>query len=606
MYLDYHKQADKYWCVDCEANSLQPTQFWCGVAVNLGTNKELIFDTEAMYDGRFKRFIEDRSTIIVGQNFISYDSYWLRQNKIADVPIDRIVDSLTLAYLYHPHLPGGHSLEAYGERFGLPKLGYEDWSHYSDEMLQRCRRDVQINILMYKGLVERMNKIGYSELSCSIESRIRNVIDKQERRGVHYNREKANELVQKLDSELSLLSEPIQTLFPPTLEPVKDYAYRKKKNGSDFASFIRHQEEYYAIKFNESGSEYTTYSYKPFSIGSSPQRIQKLLSLGWTPTEFTDAGNPKVDADALEEFAREIDDNRIKLISDWMVRSSRKSNVEGLIKLIGPDGRLHGRVFTCGAASRRMRHADPNPTLTPRLTTTLGPECRELWDVEDTNVRCLVGYDASGLEMRMFAHHMGGRKEIVDLYVIGKPHKVNAASMASILNADATTDHSKKSFYSMIYGAYDKRLGNDFNNGGPKVGAKIRQALLTACPGLEEATDNAQAEWNANGGLLRTIDGGFVRCPSANSALNYKLQPDGAITMKLASIKLDKWIEDNGVDSWKVIDAHDESQLDTEKSVAKEVGEKGVQCIQEAGEELGFKVPLTGDYSIGRNWAETH
>lgn len=605
MYLDYHKKADKYWCVDCEANSLQPTQFWCGVAVNLGTNEELIFDTEAMYDGRFKRFIEDRSTIIVGQNFISYDSYWLRQNKIADVSIDRIVDSLTLSYLYHPHLPGGHSLEAYGERFGLPKLGHEDWSRYSDEMLQRCRRDVQINILMYKGLVERMNKIGYSELSCSIESRIRNVIDKQERRGFYFNKDNAGKLVRHLESELASLSDPIQKLFPPTLEPVKDYAYRKKKDGSEFASFLRHQEEYDAIKFNETGSEYTTYSYKDFNIGSPDQRVQKLLSLGWIPTVFTPAGNPKVDEDALKEFAEQCGDERIGLIADWVVRSSRKSTVESWLKCVQEDSRIHGQVFSCGAASRRMRHNKPNTANAPRVTTLYGKECRELWTTEDTNKRKLVGYDASGLEMRMFGHELGGGKA-ADIYINGKPHVLNAESMNKYLNSEVTKDHSKKSFFSMLYGAYDARLGNDYNNGGAQVGAKIRNALLKATPGLEKATRRAQDEWNHNGGLLRTIDGGYVRCPTAHSALNFKLQPNGAIAMKLTTIKLDDWITKNGVDSWKVADVHDEGQQDTEISICKEVGEKAVSCIKEAGEELGFCVPLSGEYTVGDNWAMSH
>lgn len=612
MYLDWNKNANKKWVVDTEGNDLKATQFWCAVASNLGTNEELVFGTEAMYDGRFKRFAEDKSIYIVGHNFISWDSHWLRQNKIADIPIDRIIDSLVLSYLYNPYLPDGHSLEAYGNRFGVPKIGHDDWSHYSPKMLERCRRDVKINVLTYKALCKRMLDIGYSDFSCWIEHHTRKVIDRQERYGVWYDQDNAKKLIDRFNRELKDLEEPILKLFPPTLEAFKTYSYRTKKDGSDTNHYLRHQEESDAVQFNEDGSEYTTYFYKPFNIGSHTQRIDKLLSLGWIPTEFTEktkkggGGNPKVDADTLEEFAKQIGDDRVRLIADWLVRSSRRGNVEGLIRLCGEDGRLHGKVFTCGANSRRMRHADPNPTLTPRLTSAFGQECRELWGVEDKVNRCLVGYDASGLEMRMFGHYMGGSKEIVDLYVNSKPHKVNADAMQSYLNSEVTTDHSKKSIYSLIYGAYDKRLGNDYNNGGMKVGAKIRKALMKSCPGLEEAMNNAQDEWNANGGLIRCIDGGYVRCPSDHSALNYKLQPAGAITMKLAAIKLDKWIIDNGLDSHKCLDCHDESQLDTDKQVAEAIGKMGVQCIKEAGEQLGFCIPLTGEFSIGENWSLTH
>lgn len=595
MYLDYKKNANKYWVVDTEADSLNPTRFWCAVAENLGTGEILEFDPEAMYDGRFKAFTQQRSSIFIGHNFISFDSFHLNRLLSTNIKIDSVIDTLVLSYLYHPHLPGGHSIEAYGERFGLKKLEHEDWSHFSPEMMERCRRDVKINVITYKGLCDRMNKIGFSEKSCEIEHRFRYVIDKQERRGFYFNKAGAADLCAKLDTELQELSKPIIDLFPPTLEPFKAYEYRLKKDGSPTHHFIRHQSEADAIQFSEGGSEYTTYYYKDFNIGSPNQRIEKLLSLGWQPTEFTDAGNPKVDEDALKEFADEINDDRIKLIADWMVRSSRKSTVEGWLKVVYPDSRIHGIVFSCGAGSRRCRHNKPNQANIPSNEAVYGEECRDLWTATPGNI--LLGGDAKAVQMRMFGHYLGD-KEVAKLYIEGDPHQVNA---------DATGVPRKKIknvLYAMLFGAYDKKLGTTANpQWGAEEGKKIRDILYKTTPGLERAVKNAQDEWYSSGGLIQCIDKGFVRCPSAHAALNYQIQSAEAVLLKSVINKLDKVLDDFPLVNF----VHDEIQVDCRNiEQANYIGEVFKRTMIEQGEELGFMVPMEGSIKIGSSWKFTH
>ena len=52
---------------------------------------------------------------------------------------------------------------------------------------------------------------------------------------------------------------------------------------------------------------------------------------------------------------------------------------------------------------------------------------------------------------------------------------------------------------------------------------------------------------------------------------------------------------------------HDEFQLAVRDDIDKDlVGEIAVRSIRAAGEELGFRCPLDGEYKVGRNWAETH
>jgi DNA polymerase I-like protein with 3'-5' exonuclease and polymerase domains len=51
---------------------------------------------------------------------------------------------------------------------------------------------------------------------------------------------------------------------------------------------------------------------------------------------------------------------------------------------------------------------------------------------------------------------------------------------------------------------------------------------------------------------------------------------------------------------------HDEFQIETLPECAEELGVIVSSSFRKAGEFLGSKCPLDGDYSIGRTWAETH
>ena len=76
---------------------------------------------------------------------------------------------------------------------------------------------------------------------------------------------------------------------------------------------------------------------------------------------------------------------------------------EKRLKLVGTDGRIHGKVITNGAVTGRCTHNSPNLAQIP-AHGKYGPECRALFAAPPGQV--MVGADASGLELRMFAHYL--------------------------------------------------------------------------------------------------------------------------------------------------------------------------------------------------------
>ena len=594
MYLN-HKDLSKYWVLDIEADDLKATRIWLVVATNAATGETIDFlDREA-----FNRFVDaNQDCYWIGHNAISYDLPTLVRLWGSHLDLSQCVDTLVLSYLYDPQMVGGHGLAAWGERFGLPKIDFHDFSKYSEEMRVYCRRDVELTLRVFKALTKRMRERGWSERSCKLEHEIRVVVDKQEENGFYFNIPGAQRLRLELDNKKQDLEKGIHALFPPELVVQNSYVYRTKQDGEPTHHYIRHQDQFPKLTHNADGT-YDVWDWKDFNIGSPAQRLDRLLRLGFKPTKKTKAGGPSVDEDSLVTFAATSKIPEVASIAEWLVLSGR-SNMLGtwLACVDESDSRMRGRVFTCGAATRRMTHSSPNTANIPKAHEKVpyGKECRSLWAVHDVDTRRLVGYDAAGLEMRMFAHYLG-IPEVAELYVNGDPHQVNA----DLLGIDRSS--VKNVFYAFLYGAANEKLGATGGHNA-KWGKQARAQLVDKTPGLKKLIALVQEEQAS--GFLETIDGGKVRCPSPHAALNYKLQSAGGIVMKQASIFISARVQEQGLDALKVADVHDEGQYDVAKDDAEEFGKVAVQSLRDAGEELGFSVPLDGEFKVGLDWSQTH
>jgi DNA polymerase I-like protein with 3'-5' exonuclease and polymerase domains len=587
-----HKDLKSYWVLDIETDDLAATVVWCVVLQNVATRQIIKFHGD--FYSEFRRWVaEHPEAIFVGHNLLSFDVPTLNRLCGTDIPLDRLVDTLVLSYLYDPVMQGGHSLEAWGERFKFPKGDFNDWSHFSDKMLSYCVRDVELTCLLFTRLTARMAARGFSEKSCQLEHQIRHVVNKQEKNGFWFNVPKAEQLYAELRQRERDYGDQIHRLFPPELKLQETYRYRVKRDGSPYSTFLRHTEQY--EKVVRRGDEYDVYSYEEFNIGSPMQRVEKLLSLGWKPSKFTPKGNPQVDEESLVAFANEIGSAEVRAIADWLVVNGRANMINTWLNNVRPDSRIHGKVMTCGAGTRRMTHSAPNTANIPGNEAKYGHECRECWGATPGRRR-LVGYDAKALEMRMFGHYLND-PVAAELYINGDPHSVNAAALGH------ERKPAKTDFYAFMYGASDGKLALPHGK-GREYGRWMRETLMSSTPGLEDLIKEVQAEQKA--GFILCIDGGFVRCPSPHAALNYKLQSAGAITMKQAAIFIDQRVQERGLDCLKVGDIHDEGQHDCAEGDAEEFGKLAVQAIRDAGEELNFSVPLDGDYKVGGTWAETH
>jgi DNA polymerase I-like protein with 3'-5' exonuclease and polymerase domains len=611
-YLPKPENYPDYYYIDIETTLIPPEgpkgvqTIWMMCASRMDSDEVLSF----VGHSEIRRFFDEvpKTATFVGHNAISFDGPVIQRVCGPRVDSSNTVDTLILSYLYNPGLLGGHSLAAWGDRFHSPKIDFNDFSKYSQEMDWYCQQDVKLGKKVFKGLVERMRKMGFSEKSCEIEHQIREVIDEQQDNGWYFDIPGAQALVGQLRREQADLEPGIRELFPRQLVEVGTYPRRSKKDGGEFASYLRHLGQFPELRDNGDGT-YSTFDWQEFNIGSPKQRVDRLLELGWEPQSFTEKGFPKVDEDSLVAFSELSGRPEARAIADWLVLQGRASMLDGWLNNVNyNDSCMHGQVLTCAAMSRRMIHFKPNSANIPKAKKKVkyGIECRSLWRARPGRLE--VGSDASGLEMRMFAEYLKNDAATI-LFTTGDPHLLNTRNLK--LPDDHRDLTVKNGFYAYLYGAGDPKLGRTLRpelqaDEAREYGKWARGVLERGTPGLARLVADIEDEYRVNGGVLKTIDGGYVRCGSRSAALNYKLQSAGAIVMKQAAIHAKEIIKQRGLDSLLVGTIHDENQDDVAPADAEEVGKVRVQSIRDAGETLGFKVPLDGNYKVGANWAETH
>ena len=560
---------------DLEADGLEPTKIFvlCAKTLDKGLTHQF-FDADS-----WKIWVKQTGvTELIGHNIINYDLPVL--SRLWDFNWDgKIIDTLVLSRLASPARDGGHSLKNWGVICDFNKGEHDDFKSLSNDMVQYCIRDV----LLSERVIQRLRRdiYGFSKQSIQLEHDVAKIMGEQERRGWKIDEKKAMLLLFQLTVIKDELEEQFQKIFPPLI--TKEYVYVKyKKDGSLYNAHKN-------LKKDGQGS-YREIE-EVFNPASRQQIVERLKMLGWEPTVLTEKGNVKID----ETILKTIDIPEAKLLIDYFLIAKRIVMINAWVDAVQKDGRVHGKVNSCGAISGRMTHFSPNMAQIPANYSKWGTECRELWIAEEGNI--LVGCDASGLELRMLAHYIND-KDFTNEILNGDIHTYNQR-LAGI----DTRDKAKTFIYAFIYGAGDGKLGQIIK-GTTYDGAKLRERFLLALPKLEKFATSVR--YATRKGYIKGLDGRKLYPRSPHSSLNLLLQNAGAIIMKRALTYLSGSDIIKDQKGYFVGNIHDEIQMEVEKGYEEQLGREAIQAIIKAGENYDLKIPLGGEYSIGHSWSQTH
>lgn len=578
------------------------------------------------------RYLMESKEDIVAHNGIKFDAPALKKvYPWFEVDEKRLVDTLVMSRLMFtnlfdtdpalvrsgklkPNMIGKHSLEAWGQRVGIHKIGYEGgFEAWSQEMEDYCVGDVETLEAIHKYFLSH----NYSEQSLRLEHDVALILARQERRGFTFNVKAAVDLYTVLVKERLVLEGSLRETFPPF--------YLKDGKGV-FTPKADNKRHGYTKDCPLSKVKLTE-----FNPGSRDHIAMRLKVLrGWKPTEFTPDGKPQVDDAILAQLPYP----EAKLLARYMMVGKRIGQVaegnQAWLKL-QKDGIIYGSVITNGAVTGRMTHSNPNMAQVPAVYSPYGAECRAMFIPRKGYV--LVGADASALELRCLAGYMAAfdNGEYITVVISGTKeagteiHTVNRKALGI-----ESRDVAKTWIYAYLYGAGDEKLGTvlGYPKGAEavKAGKASRAKFLKAIPAMAQLISRVKAkvepnivEWKDGQrtsrpnpkyvGYLKGLDGRLLHCRSAHSALNTLLQSAGAVIMKQALVCLDGLLKETlvpGVDYEFVANVHDEWQIEVLPEHAEFVGQTCVKAIKLAGEQLNFACPVTGEYVIGNSWKETH
>lgn len=600
---------------DSEANSLTPDKFWTVCLKEYGKDTPPTVFVNDYYQSSIpnslplstlKGWLADQGKMrLVFHNGIDFDFHWFKVLLDIDVwndPNIEVRDTYVLSRLARPVRAGGHSVEAWGNKFGIIKTEIDDdqWATFSPIMVERCSNDVLIQERIYKELREKELR-GFSSTCIDIEHWAQYYISQQRRDGVYIDPQKLHELFVDTQRHYMALERLITSKFAPKPRLNREYNPRRTKNGQWASKSFGSDLDSSVI-----GGPFSSIYFEPFNLNSAPQRVERLLDLGWRPTELTPAGNPKVTEDSFKNLP-EGAPQEIRLLGEYLTAYSRNGLCKQIMEAVDSRSYLHGYINTIGANTHRMSSNSPNLQNIPRPSKdrgakgTWGYESREIFTIEDVLNNCLVDCDASGIQLRGLAHY-GNDNEYISL--VSSPDVDIHVVHADVLGCSRPV--AKTFIYAFLMGAGAKKLISILGGDDEEKGRELLERFYTRFPFLRAFKKRLDKDVDL--GYHTCLDGRLVELDKQkpHKAMAVALQSFEVIIMKMAMHLYQTELTTSKVWFKQRLMVHDEFLVETRKDLGQAVGQTIRNSIVKAGEILGSKCPLDGTYHLGTHWAEIH
>ncbi|MET9453754.1 DNA polymerase I [Streptomyces canus] len=347
-----------------------------------------------------------------------------------------------------------------------------------------------------------------------------------------------------------------------------------------------------------------------FNLGS-PKQLQEVLfgELGLPKTKKTKTGYT-TDADALAWLAAQTDNELPVIMLRHREQAKLRVTVEGLIKTIAADGRIHTTFNQTVAATGRLSSTDPNLQNIP-VRTDEGRAIRRGFVVGD-GFESLMTADYSQIELRVMAH-LSEDEGLIEAFTSGEDLHTTAASQVFAVEPGGVDAEMRRKIKAMSYGlAYGLSafgLSQQLNIEAGEARA-LMDAYFERFGGVRDYLRRAVDEARATG-YTATLFGRRRYLPDLNSdnrqrreaaermALNAPIQGTAADIVKIAMLKVDGALRDAGLASRMLLQVHDEIVLEIapgEREAAEEI------VRREMSDAVHLNVPLGVSVGDGSDW----
>ncbi|PWN03627.1 DNA polymerase I [Nocardioides silvaticus] len=351
---------------------------------------------------------------------------------------------------------------------------------------------------------------------------------------------------------------------------------------------------------------------KEINLGS-PKQLQVVLfdELGMPKTKRTKTGYT-TDADALQGlYAKTEHPFLLHLLRHRDVARLRQT-IEGLLKTVQPDGRIHTTFNQMIAATGRLSSTEPNLQNIP-IRTEEGRRIREGF-VVGSGFESLMTADYSQIEMRIMAH-LSEDKLLIEAFRSGQDfHSITASRVFDVPAEDVTVEMRAKikaMNYGLAYGLSAFGLGQQLGI-EPGEARGLMDEYFETFGGIRDYLGGVVDEARRTG-FTETIMGRRRYLPDLTSdnrmrremaermALNAPIQGSAADLIKVAMLHTQQAIDEQGLRSRMLLQVHDElvfevapGERDALETVVRE----------RMGGAADLAVPLDVSVGTGRSWHE--
>ena len=291
----------------------------------------------------------------------------------------------------------------------------------------------------------------------------------------------------------------------------------------------------------------------------------------------------------------------------------KSTYADGLLKVIGEDGRIRSSFQMTVTATGRLSSTEPNLQNIP-VRKKLGAEIRKMFVAGPGMV--LVDADYSQIELRLLAH-ISGDEAMRDAFLSGEDfHTVTASKVFNVPIEDVTPvlrSRAKAVNFGIVYGISAFSLAQDIGV-FPNEAKAYMDAYLDKYHGVRDYMDKIKAQAKADG-YVETLfhrrrylpelkSSNFnVRSFGERVALNMPVQGTAADVIKLAMVNVHRRLQEEKLEARLILQVHDELIVECPESEAEHV-----QALleQEMENAVHYSVPLIAEAHIGHSWAEAH
>jgi DNA polymerase-1 len=364
------------------------------------------------------------------------------------------------------------------------------------------------------------------------------------------------------------------------------------------------------IKIDELTSQIYMYAGKEFNIASTKQLGEVLFEdLGLPAKKKTKSGY-STNADVLESL---MDKHPIvPLIVEYRTLTKLNSTyVDGLLKLIHPDGRVHSVFKQTETRTGRISSTEPNMQNIP-VRKEIGRNMRKFFVAEDGYT--LLDADYSQIELRVLAS-VCGDKNMQEAFSEGRDIHTSTAAQVFDIPEDFVTPEMRSAAkavnFGIIYGIGAFSLSKD-------IGVTVAEAkryiknYLDNFPKVSEFMDKTVDDGIKNG-YVTTLFGRRRYIPELSAsnkvlqafgkraAMNAPIQGAAADIIKIAMVRVYKKLREENLDARLILQVHDELIIEAAEK-DKDRAEKILKDEMENAVKLA--VPMTVDVNSGKSWYE--